>query len=314
MKLSTMPVDELKVDDLRKVDCKARAKLVAEAFEKMVAGLCRRDNVVANDERNRLNVYALSWDGSDRCKRIQVDGDECHRWVLQLLTDEALFDKSAEWMGQVSPDGGGFTDVQTDHDARKVFSIEVKAQLTKSGLGVVIQADYLTGYSDFLAHYLKHDREFRRLVKLHYPQHLRKLAPRSPIPNGWSVWDLMLAELLGLYDQDHLEAAGITTKDDLHAFARTHYLMHACGRMPDGRSYPGGARLIRFDNFGLIRLLLSGGVPVVSIKPNRAAVRVSFGRAKTTEYTIHVGYELNQLAKSKLHVEFFDACGGLHIE
>lgn len=314
MKFSTMPVDELKVDVLRKVDCKARAKLVAEAFEKMVAGLCRRDNVVATAEKKRLNVYALSWDGSDDCEPIQVDGDECHRWISHLLTREALFDRSTEWMGQVSPDGGGFTDVQTDRGARKEFSIEVKAQLTKNGLGEVTQADYLTGYSDFLAHYLQHDKEFRKLVKRDYPQHLRKLAPRSPIPNGWSVWDLLLAELLGLYDQDHLEAAGITTKDDLHAFARTHYLMHAVGRMPDGRSYPGGARLIRFDNFGLVRLLLSGGFPVVSIKPNRAAVRVSFGRAETTEYTIHVGYKLNQLAKSKLHIEFFNACGGLHIE
>jgi hypothetical protein len=314
MKFSTMPVGELKIDVLRKVNCKARAKLVAEAFEKMVAALCRGDNAVATNERNRLNVYASSWNGRDRCVPMQVDGDECHRWASHLLAREGLFDDSTEWMGQVSPDGGGFTDVQTDRGSRKEFSIEVKAQLTKNGLGEVTQADYLTGYSDFLAHFLAEDKEFRRLVKRDYPEHLRKLAPRSPIPKGWSVWDLLLAELLGLYDQDHLEAAGIITKDDLHAFARCHYLMHAVGRMPDGRSYPGGARLIRFDQFGLVRLLLSGGVPVVSIKPNRAAVRVSFGRTDITEYTIHVGYKLNQLAKSKLHIEFFDACGGLHIE
>lgn len=307
---------------LRSVDCKARAPMIAQSFEQLVAAICRRDIEVIEREQKRLNAYANAWDGSDSCKPMQVDGDTAKSWAIQLLTSEGLFHRTTEWMGQVSPDGGGFTDIQTDREVSNPFSIEVKAQFTKVGLGEVTQADYLTGYSDFLAHFILDNGSFRSLLKKHFPQHLKKLAPRASIPDGWSLWDLLLAEILGLYDVDHLEAAGIESVDDLHRFARVHYLMHVVGRLPDGQSrrkppapgYPGGARLIRFDSFDLVKLLLAGNQPEVAVKKNESAVRVSFGQRGKTQYTIHVGYKLSQLSKSKLHIDFFTNCGGQHIQ
>lgn len=287
--------------------------MIAQSFERMVAALGRKDDAVVEVERKRLNTYFAAWDGSDDCKKMQINGDTALAWARNLLTRESLFDGSTEWMGQVSPDGGGFTDVQTSRSTPTPFSIEIKAQLTKVGLGEVTQADYLTGYSDFLGHYLEFDKNFRSLVKAGYPEHFRKLRPRSPIPAGWTIWDLFLAELLGLYDEDHLDAAAVTTKAELHDFARTHYLMHVVGRLPDGRPNQGGARLIRFDSFGLVSYLMDGNVPNVDVRQNKSAVRVSYGRAEKTEYTIHVGYRLQALSKSKLHVAFFDNCGGHHV-
>lgn len=287
--------------------------MIAQSFERMVAGISRQDDEAVEAERERLNSYSAVWDGSDDCKMMQIDGDTALVWAGSLVEAESLFDESTEWMGQVSPDGGGFTDVQTSRDSEKPFSIEIKAQLTKAGLGEVTQADYLTGYSDFLGHYLEHDKTFKNLVKTNYPQHLKKLKPRSPIPADWSIWDLFLAELLGLYDDDHLEAAGITTKSELHDFARSHYLMHVVGRLPDGREPQGGARLIRFDSFGLVSHLMAGNVPNAEVRQNQSAVRVSFGRMDKTEYTIHVGYKVQVLSKSKLHIAFFDDCGGHHV-
>lgn len=298
---------------LRSVHCKARASMTAQSFERLVAGLNRNDSTTVETERQRLNTYYAVWDGSDACKKMQVDGDTAVVWARQLVTKESLFDESAEWMGQVSPDGGGFTDVQTSRSAKKRFSIEIKAQLTKAGLGEVTQADYLTGYSDFLGHYLEFDKYFGDLVKTGYPDHHRKLTARSAMPTGWNIWDLLLAELLGLYDEDHLDAASVKSTTELHEFARTHYLMHLVGRLPDGRPNQGGARLIRFDSFGLVRHLMDGKVPNVDVRENKSAVRVSFGRADKTEYTIHVGYRLQAVSKSKLHLAFFDDCGGHHV-
>lgn len=301
---------------LRKVKCKARAPMIAQSFEKLVAALCRRDLGVVKREQDRLNAYASAWDGSDDCSPVQVDGDTAKSWAIQLLTAERLFDQTTEWMGQISPDGGGFTDIQTDREVGDPFSIEVKAQFTKIGLGEVTQADYLTGYSDFLGHFILQNESFRSLLKQYFPKHLAKLAPRSPIPAGWNLWDLLLAEILGLFDADHLEAAGINSRDDLHKFARIHYLMHVVGRLPDGRStsgHPGGARLIRFDSFDLVGMLLMGNQPEFDVKKNKRAVRVSFGQRGKVQYTIHVGYKLSQLSKSKLHIDFFSNCGGRHI-
>ena len=80
------------------------------------------------------------------------------------------------------------------------------------------------------------------------------------------------------------------------------------------RAHSGGGRLVRFDSFVLVRRLLLDETPEQVIKVNKSAVRVAFQLSGVTHYTIHIGYRLAALSKSKLHVEFFRDCGGHHVQ
>jgi len=305
---------ELDFAYLTKIPVKARAGVATRSFEKLVVAHARGDDDARSALIARLNTYAAAWNGGDGNGSLRFDGDLSDRWIGTLIDSSGLRNPNTEWTGQMTPDDGGFTDVQAPPKGGAHFSIEVKAQFTKLGLGDVTQADYLTGYSDFLAHFVATNAEASAKIKRRFPEHFRKLRPRSPIPDGWSIGDLMLAELVGLYDAGHLAVAGIASADDLRRFAEHHYLLHAVGTVPSHRKHAGGARLIRFADFPLVRGLIAGHEPPARVKDNEAAVAIAFQYRDAVEYTIHVGYRVEALSKSKLHVAFFDGAKGWHIE
>lgn len=123
--------------------------------------------------------------------------------------------------------------------------IQIKAQLTKDRFADLTQADWDQDFTAGLAQLAKDDPTFDALLTPAYRARLSTV----PVLTGWTLSDLVIADIFGLPDGARARAAGVTTVADLHRFLPHSYLLQITRE---------GTRLVPHRDFTCIRAYLAG--------------------------------------------------------
>lgn len=172
-------------------------------------------------------------------------------------------------------------DVRLVYDDGHIEWIQVKAQLVKRLFSEITQADWEQDVTTSVAMLAKIDPVFAAYLT---PSLHRKLG-RLTVPAGWSLGDLVAADLAGLPTYERAQRAGVRTVPDLHRFLPNSYLLHL--------TYE-GSRLLRLADFTATRAYLNGAALSHSIEPGSSSlvkVKAAWGQPPgrgTSQVTYYV--------------------------
>ena len=140
---------------------------------------------------------------------------------------------------------GKAADVCLEFDGGQVGWIQVKAQLMKERFGRITEADWDQDFTAALAKLAQDDATFDTLLT---PAYRARLGAKV-VPVGWSLSDLVIADIYGLPDGVRAAEAGVNTVADLRRFLPHSYFLQVTRE---------GARLIPHSEFACIGAYLAG--------------------------------------------------------
>lgn len=205
-------------------------------------------------------------------------------WIQRIVGRLALGPNSS---ARLSP----FThaDVRTQLASGETRWFEVKAQTNKS-FDQVTEADWIRDRSDFLAELARVDRRYSRHLT---PRLRRWLADGYTSATGWSLDDLLLADIAGLPTAAKRSGVGVHTPHHLGQYINAKSLLQVTRT---------GARLCRLDQIAPVALLLGGGTWSYALRTNRRGrgLWITSSNATRPLFSYNL-YPADLIGRHKLH-------------